>query len=126
MINQNPDSRVILVRPVSAEDRKILTSPAKLCKILETSPYNKTGISDVRVNMRRQLLAIELERTDKDQINFFLNLKKIGTWNVTCALPSQAGWNSNFDGSYIISIHQDQFFDPTKLFKAKKMNFLKA
>ena len=87
--NQNPDSRVILVRPVSAEDRKILTSPAKLCKILETSPYNKTGISDVRVNMRRQLLAIELERTDKDQINFFLNLKKIGTWNVTCALPSQ-------------------------------------
>jgi hypothetical protein len=31
-----------------------------------------------------------------------------------------AGWNSDFEDSYIIVIHQDHFFDPTTLFEAKK------
>jgi hypothetical protein len=66
----------------------MLTSPATLCTALATPPYSTSSIKDVRVNLRKSLIAIEVE--NPNNIEDILSATTLGPWNVGCSRPKQA------------------------------------
>ncbi|MCU0345738.1 MAG: hypothetical protein MUC59_02265 [Saprospiraceae bacterium] len=84
---QNDDC-VLLVRPNDNAAHKMLTSPGKLCTALASPPYSSEVIKDVRVNLRKGLIAIEL--ANSGSVENLISCTKLGPWNVTCSRPNQA------------------------------------
>jgi hypothetical protein len=84
------DNSVVLIWPADAASCKMLTSPAKLCSALAPSPYSNCNINDVRVNVRKNLIAIEMENP-KD-IDNILPITTLGPCYVQCYRPNQASY----------------------------------
>lgn len=82
------DKCVILIRPADESSRKMLTSPAKLCLALAAPPYSTCSIKDVRVNLRKSLIAIDME--NPNDVEDLLPTTSLGPWNVNCSRPNQA------------------------------------
>ena len=56
-------------------------------KNLQNSVIGPFGIKNVRKNMSRQILIVELENPVQEKIQEILNLKVLGEFPVTCRLP---------------------------------------
>ena len=82
-------SCVLLVRPANESSKKMLTSPEALCEALEADPFKSIPISDVRVNRRQGLLAIEVADKDRSSLDTLLQVTQLGKWDVICSLPNQ-------------------------------------
>ena len=78
---------VVLIRPV-ATSIKMLTSPEQLCAALEAAPFDTMSITDVRVNGRKGLVAIELAPDSAASVAELLKLTVVGPWTVQCSLPN--------------------------------------
>jgi hypothetical protein len=81
--NNNCD---LLVCPRDGAAHKMLTYPGKLCTALSalaSPPYSSEVIKDVRVNLRKGLIAIEF--ANSGSIDNLISCYKLGPWNITCS-----------------------------------------
>ena len=82
------DELVVLVRPADESSKKMLLSPERLCASLEAAPFANIKITDVRVNPRKGLVAIELAPESATFLPELLLLTKLGPWSVVCSRPN--------------------------------------
>ena len=77
---------VILIKP---EDEGFFRNPLQVHKNLKSSPFfNIVKPKHVRTNKVKKILAVELELKDKPKIDELLKVDTLGTWKITCYLPS--------------------------------------
>ena len=84
-----PGPCVLLIRPADESSKKMLTSPETLCEALEADPFSSVSISDVRVNRRTGVLAIEMAASARPLLNNLLQVTQLGKWKVICSLPNR-------------------------------------
>ena len=87
-ISDDTNSHVIIIEPQSKEQLKsFFNNDLRLAKNLQNSIIGTLGIKNVRKNMSRQILIVELENPVQEKIQEILDLKGLGEFPVTCRLP---------------------------------------
>lgn len=81
-------AHVILIRPADESSKELLYSPELLCESLESPPFTRGKISDVRVNRRKGLVAVDFSHADASTLQQITGTTQLGSWNVSCSQPS--------------------------------------
>ena len=81
------ENNIIIIEPICSEDkiRSFFNNDLLLAKSLNNSVVNKSGIKNVRKNMSRKILIIEI--LDNKKIADIIKMTKLGPFSVSCRLP---------------------------------------
>ena len=81
-------NEVIIIEPQSTEQlRSFFNNDLKLAKSLRDSIIGSVGIINIRKNISRKLLIIEIDHCNNDKIQEILNLSLLGDYQIKCRLP---------------------------------------
>ena len=77
------DSNIIIVKPNCSDDkiRSFLNNDLLLAKSLNNSVINESGIKNIKKNMSRKILIIEI--VDNKKIADIIKMTKLGPFNVS-------------------------------------------
>ena len=83
---------IIIVKPlldnINSDIRNFFKNDISLAKNLDKTIFGKIGIKNVRKNLNKEMLIIELKtNVDKKSLCEIINLDEIGSWKVDCRLP---------------------------------------
>lgn len=90
--NENNFGNIVLMKPQTDERNlnvgNFFKNDIKLAVELNKSIFGQFGIENVRKNLAKDILIIELKKPiDQSMLNNIVNLEQIGTWLVDCRLP---------------------------------------
>ena len=80
--------KVILIKPDEINGKNVVNNPIEIVKILKESAFQNLTIDDVRVNKRKGLTIIEVERYATCDLQKVLSITKLGQWPVRCYVPN--------------------------------------
>jgi hypothetical protein len=80
------NGKTIIVKAIGANANSFLKDPVGLAKGFKNSTF-ATVKAEMRVNSRRNVVAVELNQKDEELIKELVKTKKIGKWEVMCYQP---------------------------------------
>jgi len=88
-LNSHGKGNSIIITPVGENAQSFCYSPIAIARGLKQDPFNKITPKEVRINKRRNLIAIEVYDSDKPKIEILklLEVTKLGKFDVTCRRP---------------------------------------
>ena len=106
------NGNIILIKPqtddINVNIKNFFKNDISLAVNLDKTIFGKIGIKNVRKNLNRDILIIELRNAvNKENLSEILNLSQIGTWKVDCRLPQ----NRQISCGVIGPIDQDTCLD---------------
>ena len=86
--SQSSDGRcsVILIKPTGENAKKLINNPVAIVKALKESSFSRFNDKQVRINKRKELIAIDM-KSSLEKIPELLRTDKIGNWPVYCYQP---------------------------------------
>lgn len=87
-IRSDQNGKTIIIKPTGANANSFLKDPVGLAKGFKCSPFTSVK-AEMRVNNRRNVVAVELNENNQELINELVKTKKIGKWDVTCYQPGR-------------------------------------
>ena len=85
--------RTIVIKPIGEQSNKLLTDPVGLAKALDNSKFKEINNKELRLNRRRNILALEIKE-ETVEIEKFLEVSELGKWRVKCYVPGNNRGNS--------------------------------
>jgi len=86
--NFNSQGTTIIVSAVGENSESFLRNPVLLAKAIRDSPFGKIDHKDIRTNIRRNIVAIELKERNENVISNLLKVTKLGRWTIKCHRPN--------------------------------------
>ena len=81
------NKKVIVIKPEGTNSKTFTSDPAGLAIAIKNSLFGNVKREEIRVNTRRNLIAIERNAWNEAEIENLLVNKKIGKWDVTWYRP---------------------------------------
>lgn len=86
-MESNKKGTTILLHPYGENASSFCQSPVAIAKGLKNEPFNKIVPKDIRINKRRNIVAIELYETDTHNLKALLQATELGKFKVKCSQP---------------------------------------
>ena len=115
--------KTILIKPTSDNASTFCNSPVAITKALKESSFRKIIPKDVRLNRRRNLLAIDLHDSDLNQMQNLLKTTQFGKYQVSCSQPLSECMVSGVIGPVETDISEAEL---TELIKCKNTEVLRV
>jgi hypothetical protein len=85
-IRSEGNEKTIIIKAIGANANSFLKDPVGLAKGFKCSTF-ATVKAEMRVNSRRNVVAVELKQRDEELIKELVKTKRIGRWEVICYQP---------------------------------------
>ena len=86
-VTSEGNGKVVLMKPTGSSSRNLFSRPVAFSKAFTEVIGMEEKIADIRVNKVKEVIAIELKESNKDQIDKLLKITAIKEWNVQFYLP---------------------------------------
>ena len=82
-------NNVLLIRLQTENSKEILTNPILIHKLIYQSDFKKLRIKDIRINKKKDIIAIENSEALQDrEIDILTKIEKLGKFPVKCYIPN--------------------------------------
>lgn len=73
--------------PIGKDANSFSSSPVAIAKGLQSRPFNLVTFKDIRINKRRNIVAVELHEDDNSHIQDILKATHLGKFQIKCYQP---------------------------------------
>jgi hypothetical protein len=87
------NNNTVIIKQLSPDTRKISLDPITVARELQKI-IQDTSIHDVRINKRRNIIAVEFKPSEKQEQEKLLSTTKLGNWTIKCYRPTLDPGNS--------------------------------
>ncbi len=81
------NNNTVIIKQLSPDTRKISLDPISVARELQKVIHD-SSIHDVRINKRRNIVAVEFKTSEKQEEEKLLSITKLGNWQVKCYRPT--------------------------------------
>ena len=112
-INLN-ENKLFLIEPTGDEQtqKNFMNNDLAIAKALKNTIFENIGIKDIRKNIMRKILIIELQKNvDNTQLEEILDIKTLGSFDINCRLPQSKSITYGVIGPISLDANLDEIHE---------------
>lgn len=88
-LESEKEGTVIIVKPADSQATELISNPLEISRQISNSEFSKHKMKDIRINKRRKIIVMQLEKQNAEVIHKLLKVKKMGDIDITSYIPDK-------------------------------------